>query len=175
MRHLAELADGFLYHRLCITDKGHADHRTACIAQRLERQQRVVDRAQLRPRAEDHGGTPTGEEVEIQHLAVQGHHQPACPFGHQHAINFGQGQRIRVDLYPFGLSRQMRRCGQLQQIALRQRRTAGQARDDLAVGFFLQPRLHRLPIGCAKSLHQPCGKDGLADAGIGSGDDQAGH
>src|SRR3546814_4724717 len=54
-------------------------------------------------------------------------------------------------------------------------RDAGEAGDDLAVGFFLQPRPDRFPVGKAERARQCRGKDGFPDAGVGAGDDEAGH
>src|SRR3546814_9152101 len=44
-----------------------------------------------------------------------------------------------------------------------------------AVGFVLEARLDRLPVGGAGRARERGGKDRLADAGVGAGDDEARH
>src|SRR3546814_20200517 len=54
-------------------------------------------------------------------------------------------------------------------------RDAGEAGDDRVGCFFLRPRLERFPVGKAGRARQCRGKDGFPDAGVGAGDDEAGH
>ena len=56
---------------------------------------------------------------------------------------------------------------------MRSARQAGQARDGLAVGAGVEPRLHRLPVGGAERAGERGGEDRLADVGVGAGDDDA--
>src|SRR3546814_4639458 len=85
------------------------------------------------------------------------------------------GQCVGIDDNAVNFGGKMRRGGGDKAPGLGMDRDAGEAGDDLAVGFFLQPRLDRFPVGKAERARQCRGKDGFPDAGVGAGDDEAGH
>src|SRR3546814_15195788 len=84
------------------------------------------------------------------------------------------GQCVGIDDNAVNFGGKMRRGGGDKAPGLGMDRDAGEAGDDLAVGFFLQPRLDRFPVGKAESARQCRGKAGFPDAGVGAGDDEAG-
>src|SRR3546814_9955886 len=76
------------------------------------------------------------------------------------------GQCVGIDDNAVNFGGKMRRGGGDKAPGLGMDRDAGEAGDDLAVGFFLQPRLDRFPVGKAERARQCRGKDGFPDAGV---------
>ncbi|KAG5719830.1 hypothetical protein E4T56_gene17836, partial [Termitomyces sp. T112] len=172
----AKEAHAFLLRRARIADKGQTGDGTAARAQRLDRHQRVIDRAQPRAGSHHHGKTPCGKLFGIKARCGQRHQGPARALNHQRSIALGQGQASGIDLHPVQRGGPMRAGGRDQAIGLGMDQRAGdQTRDGLAVGFLLQPRLHRFPVARAKTRHQTSGQHRLADAGVGARDDQPAH
>src|SRR5579884_3283311 len=64
--HLSEFADRGFSRVFLRADEGHALDWDVSSPQRFEREQRVIDRAERRPCAEDDGQVPRGEEVDLQ-------------------------------------------------------------------------------------------------------------
>src|SRR5687768_15304802 len=119
-------------------------------AERLDREQAVVDRAERGAGADDDGDLPLREEVGVEGRARDGDERAARAFDDQVAGGWGERFVVYVNVVNFG--GEMRRGGGDEAVGFGADRHAGEAGDDFAVGFLFEARLDRFPVGCAGSL-----------------------
>src|SRR5580700_8005029 len=114
-RHVAEnAATGKLHDRahvigIIVADENEAMKRHAPTVERLDREERVVDRPKGGPRAQDQRQAPVREYVDLQLAPGDRHQQPAGTLDDQHSIGRRHGQRLRLDLDTIQLGGAMRR------------------------------------------------------------------
>ena len=173
--HPADLADGRLVVFVGIADEGDAEDRHAARAQRLDREQAVVDRAE--PGARDQHGRqrPAREQIGEQQVARHRHQHAAGTLDHQRAVDFGRREACGIDRHAVQLGRAVRRERLGQAIGLGQHVGDAQRGDAVGVGAVVEAGLDRLPVMRAQRRGERCGEDGLADAGVGAGDDDPGE
>lgn len=136
----------------------------------------MVDRAERGARDQYRRRLPAREQVGEQQRSRDRDHQPARALDHERAVDRGQGQAGRIDLDPVQLGGAVRRERLGQAIGFRENAADAEAAHRVAVGFIaVEAGLDWLPIGRVQGGGEGRGKDGLADAGVGAGDDDRAH
>jgi hypothetical protein len=159
---------------IIVADENEAMKRHAPTVERLDREERVVDRPKGGPRAQDQRQAPVREYVDLQLAPGDRHQQPAGTLDDQHSIGRRHGQRLRLDLDTIQLGGAMRRERLGQNKTLGQKTVVGQLRRRLHVlpiGALGSAGLDRLPVQRIKSQHEHRRNCGLADARVGAGND----
>ena len=175
--HAAHCGDDPLRFGHLVADEGDAEHRDGAAAQRFERQQRVVDRAERRAGAEDDRHAPARKDIG-EHLSFrERHQQTAGALDDERCVGQPAASMLRASI-----STPSSRPRDAARRALSSRRlpagcapAAGRLSraNDLAVRLLIEPRLHRFPVEAVERSRQRRRKYRLADAGIGAGDDEA--
>src|SRR5262249_6823019 len=145
-----DFADGAFALGPTLADEGDTENLDVAPVQGFDRQQRMIDSAKRRSRAQHDRSPPLREHVDIEAGTVQRYHQPTGAFDPEPpAICFRQTKRIRFDANAVDRSRLMRRDRRLKAVTLGQDTIVGeaaQACDDFRIRLAFETGLDRLPV-----------------------------
>ena len=173
--HVPEALDGFAVFAILVADQHHAVHRKLRRMQRCECKQCVIHGSQAAPRRHNHRQFEFHHQVQHELLLIDGHKHAARPFDHQPIIHQAGGHvdlaQVDFDAGPArGQIRGYRRNEFVNFIECAVCADPRQPHDRHAIRALKRAGLDGLPVNRVQRRAKKRGKNGFADARIGSGD-----